>query len=97
MFKGGKDEIAPDLDLVADVIEHIDIHGKPGNVLFAFLIIPRYSSTMAEVASFSSPGAVLCFLPGWQDIKAVQEKLEGRPHFSSGSQMILPCKSTDDN
>lgn len=38
---------------------------------------------------------MLCFLPGWQDIRAVQEKLEARPHFSSGSQMILPCKSTE--
>lgn len=37
-------------------------------------------------------GAVLCFLPGWQDIRGVQEKLEARRHFSSGSQMILPCK-----
>ncbi|KAG7214784.1 hypothetical protein INR49_010676 [Caranx melampygus] len=66
--QGGKDETASDLDLVADVIEHIDINGEPG--------------------------AVLCFLPGWQDIKAVQEKLEGRPHFSSGSQMILPLHSS---
>uniref|UniRef100_A0A3Q3X9C8 RNA helicase n=1 Tax=Mola mola TaxID=94237 RepID=A0A3Q3X9C8_MOLML len=54
---GGGREVAPDLDLVADVIERIDRHGEPG--------------------------AVLCFLPGWQDIKAVQEKLEERPHFSS--------------
>ena len=38
-------------------------------------------------------GAVLCFLPGWQDIRAVQEKLESRSHFSSGSQMIVPCKA----
>lgn len=30
-FKAGRDEIAPDLDLVADVIEHIDKHGEPGN------------------------------------------------------------------
>lgn len=37
-------------------------------------------------------GAVLCFLPGWQDIKAVQEKLEQKRHFSSGSQIIFPCK-----
>uniref|UniRef100_A0A3Q3WUW3 RNA helicase n=1 Tax=Mola mola TaxID=94237 RepID=A0A3Q3WUW3_MOLML len=59
-------EVAPDLDLVADVIERIDRHGEP---------------------------AVLCFLPGWQDIKAVQEKLEERPHFSSGSQMIFPHSS----
>lgn len=37
-------------------------------------------------------GAVLCFLPGWQDIRQVQEKLEAKPHFSYGSQMILPRK-----
>ncbi|KAF3699413.1 putative ATP-dependent RNA helicase DHX30 [Channa argus] len=66
--QGGRDEVAPDLDLVADVIEHIDRHGEPG--------------------------AVLCFLPGWQDIRAVQEKLEGKPHFSLGSQMILPLHSS---
>ncbi|KAI3374318.1 hypothetical protein L3Q82_006157 [Scortum barcoo] len=66
--EGRRQEVAPDLDLVADVIEHIDRHGEPG--------------------------AVLCFLPGWQDIKAIQEKLEERPHFSSGSQMILPLHSS---
>lgn len=37
-------------------------------------------------------GAILCFLPDWQDIKAVQEKLAAKPRFSSGSQRILPCK-----
>lgn len=66
--QGGKAEVAPDLDLVADVIEHIDKNGEPG--------------------------AVLCFLPGWQDIKAVQDKLEDRPHFSKGSQMIFPLHSS---
>lgn len=30
-FKRGRDEVTPDLDLVADVIEHIDKNGKPGN------------------------------------------------------------------
>lgn len=30
-IKGRKQEVAPDLDLVADVIEHIDRHGDPGN------------------------------------------------------------------
>ncbi|XP_068587812.1 ATP-dependent RNA helicase DHX30 [Cebidichthys violaceus] len=66
--RGGREDITPDVDLVADVIEHIDRCGEPG--------------------------AVLCFLPGWQDIRAVQEKLEGRRHFSSGSQMILPLHSS---
>ncbi|XP_041659950.1 ATP-dependent RNA helicase DHX30 [Cheilinus undulatus] len=64
----GKEELSPDVDLVADLIEHIDKHGEPG--------------------------AVLCFLPGWQDIKAVQETLESRPHFSPGSHMILPLHSS---
>lgn len=40
----------------------------------------------------SLTGAVLCFLPGWQDIKAVQKRLEEKPTFRSGSQIILPCK-----
>ncbi|CAB1326365.1 unnamed protein product [Coregonus sp. 'balchen'] len=40
------------------------------------------------------PGAVLCFLPGWQDIKAVQKRLEEKPTFRSGSQMILPLHSS---
>ncbi|XP_035526206.1 ATP-dependent RNA helicase DHX30 [Morone saxatilis] len=66
--KGRTRDIATDVDLVADVIEHIDRHGQPG--------------------------AVLCFLPGWQEIRAVTEKLMKRPHFSSGSQMILPLHSS---
>ncbi|XP_059199747.1 ATP-dependent RNA helicase DHX30 [Centropristis striata] len=63
-----RDDVAPDVDLVADVIQHIDKYGEPG--------------------------AVLCFLPGWQDIKAVQEKLEQRSHFSSGSHIIVPLHSS---
>uniref|UniRef100_A0A9J8DLM0 RNA helicase n=1 Tax=Cyprinus carpio carpio TaxID=630221 RepID=A0A9J8DLM0_CYPCA len=61
-------EVAPDLDLVADVIDHIHSNGEPG--------------------------AVLCFLPGWQDIKAVQQKLEEKAAFRSGSQLILPLHSS---
>uniref|UniRef100_A0A8C7NLN2 RNA helicase n=1 Tax=Oncorhynchus mykiss TaxID=8022 RepID=A0A8C7NLN2_ONCMY len=63
-----KDDATPDLDLVANVIEHIHRQGEPG--------------------------AVLCFLPGWQDIKAVQKRLEEKPTFQSGSQMILPLHSS---
>lgn len=33
LFKGGKDDVAPNVDLIADVIEHIDKHGDPGNYL----------------------------------------------------------------
>lgn len=42
--------------------------------------------------SHHASGAVLCFLPGWQEIRAVQEKLEGNGHFSPDSHLILPCK-----
>ncbi|XP_068460407.1 ATP-dependent RNA helicase DHX30 [Clinocottus analis] len=66
--QGGREDNTPDVDLVADVIEHIDRYGEPG--------------------------AVLCFLPGWQDIKAVQEKLEAKQRFSSGSQIIVPLHSS---
>uniref|UniRef100_A0A672NTB5 RNA helicase n=1 Tax=Sinocyclocheilus grahami TaxID=75366 RepID=A0A672NTB5_SINGR len=62
------EDVAPDLDLVADVIEHIH--------------------------SNREPGALLCFLPGWQDIKAVQQKLEEKAAFRSGSQLILPLHSS---
>ncbi|XP_028832515.1 ATP-dependent RNA helicase DHX30 [Denticeps clupeoides] len=40
------------------------------------------------------PGALLCFLPGWQDIKAVQQRLEERARFQSDSQLILPLHSS---
>ncbi|KAM4552301.1 ATP-dependent RNA helicase DHX30 [Odontesthes bonariensis] len=66
--QGGFVEASPDLDLVADLLEHIDRNGEPG--------------------------AVLCFLPGWQDIRAVQQKLEEKQHFSSDSHMILPLHSS---
>ncbi|XP_015812278.3 ATP-dependent RNA helicase DHX30 isoform X2 [Nothobranchius furzeri] len=64
----GADEAAPDPDLVADVIEHIDKHGEPG--------------------------AILCFLPGWQDIRAVQDKLEAKRLTPSDSHMVLPLHSS---
>ncbi|XP_043085634.1 ATP-dependent RNA helicase DHX30 isoform X2 [Puntigrus tetrazona] len=65
---GEDSDVAPDLDLLTDVIDHVHRHGEPG--------------------------AVLCFLPGWQDIKAVQQKLEERASFRSGSQLILPLHSS---
>lgn len=99
LCKGERDQVAPDLDLVADVIEHVDRHGEPGEEQTSSHILTFYlfkcCFKMITVLVFHSPrasGAVLCFLPGWQDIKVVQEKLEERPHFSSGSQMIVPCK-----
>lgn len=59
-----------------------------------FLSRDYFSSGKIPLCScFPFSGAILCFLPGWQDIKAVQDKLEDRPHFSKGSQMIFPCKT----
>ncbi|KAK3545954.1 hypothetical protein QTP70_016947 [Hemibagrus guttatus] len=63
-----QDYLTPDIDLVADVIDHIHTRGEPG--------------------------AVLCFLPGWQDIKALQQKLEEKQSFKLGSQLILPLHSS---
>ncbi|KAI1902230.1 hypothetical protein AGOR_G00042570 [Albula goreensis] len=62
------DDAAPDLDLVADVLEHIHRNGEPG--------------------------AVLCFLPGWQDIRVVQQRLEERPAFQHSRSLILPLHSS---
>lgn len=97
-LKGGKAEVAPDLDLVADVIEHIDKNGEPGSKrsLSQYLLCAQDYLSSGKIhlrSCFPFSGAVLCFLPGWQDIKAVQDKLEDRPHFSKGSQMIVPCKT----
>ncbi|KAK2860133.1 hypothetical protein Q7C36_004299 [Tachysurus vachellii] len=63
-----QDDLTPDLDLVADVIDHIHTRREPG--------------------------AVLCFLPGWQDIKALQQKLEEKQSYKLGSQLILPLHSS---
>ncbi|XP_005171140.1 ATP-dependent RNA helicase DHX30 isoform X2 [Danio rerio] len=63
-----ENNVTPDLDLVADVIDHIHRTGEPG--------------------------AVLCFLPGWQEIKAVQQQLEEKQAYRSGSQIILPLHSS---
>uniref|UniRef100_A0A674F2Q3 RNA helicase n=1 Tax=Salmo trutta TaxID=8032 RepID=A0A674F2Q3_SALTR len=62
------DDATPDLDLVANVIEHIHRQGEPG--------------------------AVLCFLPGWQDIKAVQKRLEEKPTFRSVTPSVCPVHSS---
>lgn len=37
-------------------------------------------------------GAILCFLPGWSEIKRVQEELQ-RVYGSSRRHMVLPIHS----
>ncbi|KAM7400526.1 hypothetical protein PAMA_004964 [Pampus argenteus] len=52
------------------------------------------ADVIQHIDKHEEPGAVLCFLPGWQEIKAVQEILQGRQQFFSGSQIILPLHSS---
>ncbi|KAK7158590.1 hypothetical protein R3I94_005043 [Phoxinus phoxinus] len=52
------------------------------------------ADVIGHIHRSGEPGAVLCFLPGWQDIKVVQQKLEERAAHRSGSQMILPLHSS---
>ncbi|XP_057189902.1 ATP-dependent RNA helicase DHX30 [Triplophysa rosa] len=47
-----------------------------------------------HIHTCGEPGAVLCFLPGWQEIKAVHQKLEEKADYRSGSLMILPLHSS---
>ncbi|XP_064410648.1 ATP-dependent RNA helicase DHX30 isoform X2 [Latimeria chalumnae] len=58
---------SPDLDLVSDVLQHIDTRGEPGGIL--------------------------CFLPGWQEIRGVQQRLEERFLTQSKQHLILPVHS----
>ncbi|XP_053569661.1 ATP-dependent RNA helicase DHX30 [Bombina bombina] len=60
-------ECAPDLDLITEVISHIDENGKQGGIL--------------------------CFLPGWQEIRGVQQRLEEYLSNQRGQHLILPVHS----
>ncbi|KAG8549054.1 hypothetical protein GDO81_022968 [Engystomops pustulosus] len=53
------EDCSPNLDLVTDVILHIDKCGPPGGIL--------------------------CFLPGWQEIRRVQESLQEQWGIAAGS------------
>ncbi|KAG9472018.1 hypothetical protein GDO78_021599 [Eleutherodactylus coqui] len=61
------EECVPNLELISDVILHIDKHG--------------------------SPGGILCFLPGWQEIRGVQEILQEQLTYRGGQHLILPVHS----
>ncbi|XP_045386323.1 ATP-dependent RNA helicase DHX30 isoform X2 [Lemur catta] len=62
-----EDECALDLDLVTDLVLHIDAHGEPGGIL--------------------------CFLPGWQEIKGVQQRLQEALGIHESKYLILPVHS----
>ncbi|XP_048190491.1 ATP-dependent RNA helicase DHX30 isoform X3 [Perognathus longimembris pacificus] len=62
-----EDECALDLDLVTDLVLHIDARGEPGGIL--------------------------CFLPGWQEIKGVQQRLQEALGAHESKYLILPVHS----
>nr|XP_019579541.1 PREDICTED: putative ATP-dependent RNA helicase DHX30 isoform X1 [Rhinolophus sinicus] len=62
-----EDECALDLDLVTDLVLHIDARGEPGGIL--------------------------CFLPGWQEIKGVQQRLQEALGVHESKYLILPVHS----
>ncbi|XP_036850107.1 ATP-dependent RNA helicase DHX30 isoform X1 [Manis javanica] len=62
-----EDECALDLDLVADLVLHVDAHGEPGGIL--------------------------CFLPGWQEIRGVQQRLQEALGALESKYLILPVHS----
>ncbi|KAM4028278.1 ATP-dependent RNA helicase DHX30 [Anomaloglossus baeobatrachus] len=39
------------------------------------------------------PGGILCFLPGWQEIRRIQEILQEQLGYRNGSHLILPVHS----
>ncbi|XP_076985579.1 ATP-dependent RNA helicase DHX30 isoform X2 [Tamandua tetradactyla] len=62
-----EDECALDLDLVTDLVLHIDARGEPGGIL--------------------------CFLPGWQEIRGVQQRLQEALCMHDSKYLILPVHS----
>lgn len=87
-----EDECALDLDLVTDLVLHIDARGEPGG---CFLLILSYSlSLLAGPTSlwWQGPftGGILCFLPGWQEIKGVQQRLQEALGMHESKYLILP-------
>uniref|UniRef100_A0A6I8NKM0 Helicase ATP-binding domain-containing protein n=1 Tax=Ornithorhynchus anatinus TaxID=9258 RepID=A0A6I8NKM0_ORNAN len=59
-----EDDEQLDLELVTDLIVHIDAH--------------------------EAPGGILCFLPGWQEIKSVQQRLQETLGSQESKYLILP-------
>ncbi|XP_071068134.1 ATP-dependent RNA helicase DHX30 isoform X4 [Dasypus novemcinctus] len=62
-----EDECALDLELMTDLVLHIDAQGEPGGIL--------------------------CFLPGWQEIKGVQQRLQEALCMHESKYLILPVHS----
>lgn len=92
-----EDECALDLDLVTDLVLHIDARGEPGGCFSHFSATSL--SLLAEPTSswLKGPftGGILCFLPGWQEIKGVQQRLQEALGMHESKYLILPGESLD--
>ncbi|KAG8443444.1 hypothetical protein GDO86_012012 [Hymenochirus boettgeri] len=51
------------------------------------------SSVILHIADNGQPGGILCFLPGWQEIRGVQQRLEENLGFQKEKFLILPVHS----
>ncbi|OCT75348.1 hypothetical protein XELAEV_18030527mg [Xenopus laevis] len=51
------------------------------------------SSVVQHIADNGPPGGILCFLPGWQEIRGVQQRLEENEHRAKEKFLILPVHS----
>ncbi|XP_072269535.1 ATP-dependent RNA helicase DHX30 [Pyxicephalus adspersus] len=48
------------------------------------------SKVILHIDQHGEPGSILCFLPGWQEIRGVQEILQGALSYRNGQHLILP-------
>ncbi|XP_041423235.1 ATP-dependent RNA helicase DHX30 isoform X2 [Xenopus laevis] len=51
------------------------------------------SSVVQHIADNGPPGGILCFLPGWQEIRGVQQRLEETQPWVKEKFLILPVHS----
>ncbi|XP_053324031.1 ATP-dependent RNA helicase DHX30 [Spea bombifrons] len=51
------------------------------------------SRVILHIAENGAPGGILCFLPGWQEIRGVQQRLEESPAFHKDERLVLPVHS----
>ncbi|KAE8595601.1 hypothetical protein XENTR_v10015808 [Xenopus tropicalis] len=51
------------------------------------------SSAILHIADNGPPGGILCFLPGWQEIRGVQQRLEEKQQWAKENFLILPVHS----
>lgn len=89
-----EDECALDLDLVTDLVLHIDARGEPGGCFPLPCAHPDFvcwEQPLMPAGSFS--GGILCFLPGWQEIKGVQQRLQEALGVHESKYLILPGES----